>query len=74
MAARAPNTLIDKVRHLQRRLFSAAKENRERRFHALYDRIFRRDVLEEAWARFVRDHGLHKLLGTLRYPGASHAT
>ena len=51
MAACAPNTPEDKVRHLQRRLFRAAKENRERRFHALYDRIFRRDVLEEAWRR-----------------------
>ena len=54
MAARAPNTPEDKVRHLQRRLFRAAKENRERRFHALYDRIFRRDVLEEAWKRTIR--------------------
>jgi RNA-directed DNA polymerase len=51
MARRAPNTPFDKVRHLQRRLFRAAKENRERRFHALYDRIFRPDVLEEAWKR-----------------------
>jgi len=23
--------------------------------------------------RFVREHGLHKLLGTIRYPGATHA-
>jgi group II intron reverse transcriptase/maturase len=56
MARRAPNTPLDKVRHLQRRLFRAAKENRERRFHALYDRIFRRDVLEESWKR-VRSKG-----------------
>src|SRR5437867_1818008 len=57
MAARAPNTPEDKVRHLQRRLFRAAKENRERRFHALYDRIFRRDVLEEAWKRVQSNRG-----------------
>jgi RNA-directed DNA polymerase len=56
MARRASNTPTDKVRHLQRRLFRAAKENRERRFHALYDRIFRPDVLEEAWKR-VRSSG-----------------
>ena len=24
--------------------------------------------------RFVKDHGLYKLLGTIRYPGGSHAT
>ena len=29
----------DKVRQLQRRLWVAAKRHRERRFHALYDRI-----------------------------------
>jgi RNA-directed DNA polymerase len=57
MAARAPNTPEDKVRHLQRRLFSAAKENRGRRFHALFDRIFRRDVLEEAWKRVKGNRG-----------------
>ena len=24
-------------------------------------------------ARFVTEHGLHKLLGTIRYPGGAHA-
>ena len=57
MAACAPNTPKEKVRHLQRRLFRAAKENRGRRFHALYDRIFRRDVLEEAWKRVKYKRG-----------------
>jgi len=57
MAARAPNTPEDKVRHLQRRLFRAAKENRKRRFHALYDRIYRRDVLVEAWKRVKGNRG-----------------
>ena len=42
---------IDKVRELQRSLFRAAKKNRKRRFHALYDRIARSDVLREAWKR-----------------------
>jgi group II intron reverse transcriptase/maturase len=41
----------DKVRQLQRRLCAAAKRHPERRFHALYDRIARRDVLVEAWKR-----------------------
>ena len=55
MVAR-PNHPIDNVRQLQRRLYIAAKCNRERRFHALYDRIWRSDVLLEAWKR-VRSNG-----------------
>lgn len=47
----------DKVRRLQRRLWVAAKRSRERRFHALYDRIYRRDVLWEAWKRVRRNRG-----------------
>ena len=42
---------IDKVRRLQIRLWRAAKRQPERRFHALYDRIHRSDVLWEAWRR-----------------------
>lgn len=45
----SPNNPMDKVRRLRRRLFVAAKRNRKRRFHALYDRICRDDVLVEAW-------------------------
>jgi group II intron reverse transcriptase/maturase len=41
----------DKVRELQRALWAAAKRSPKRRFHALYDRIWRRDVLQEAWKR-----------------------
>jgi len=48
---------VDKVRQLQRRLWSAAKGHRERRFHALYDRICRSDVLREAWSRVRRNRG-----------------
>ncbi len=44
----------DKVRGLQRRLWRAAKRQPGRRFHALYDRIYRDDVLRMAWER-VRD-------------------
>jgi group II intron reverse transcriptase/maturase len=42
---------------LQRRLYVAAKRCRTRRFHALYDRIYRRDVLEEAWNRVSSNGG-----------------
>ncbi len=46
-----------KVRQLQRRLWAVAKRQPERRFHALYDRIYRRDVLWEAWNRVRSNRG-----------------
>jgi group II intron reverse transcriptase/maturase len=45
------------VRRLQRRLFVAAKIDRKRCFHALYDRICRGDVLAEAWRRVRGNKG-----------------
>jgi group II intron maturase/reverse transcriptase-like protein len=48
---------IDKVRELQRRLWTCAKRSRTRRFHAWYDRIYRSDVLWEAWTRVSRNKG-----------------
>ena len=47
----------DKVRELQRTLYRAAKADPERRFHALYDKIHRRDVLERAWELVRRNRG-----------------
>jgi RNA-directed DNA polymerase len=48
---------IDNVARLQRRLGAAAKRDEGRRFHALFDRIWRRDVLEKAWDRVKRNKG-----------------
>ena len=47
---------MDKVRELQRKLWSAAKRSRNRRFALLYDKVYRMDFLWEAWSR-VRANG-----------------
>ncbi len=71
-----------KVRELQRRLWTAAKQHEGRRFHALYDRVHRGDVLWEAWERvranrgaagvdrvtlvMVEEYGVSRMLGELQ--------
>jgi RNA-directed DNA polymerase len=56
MAVR-PNNPEEKVRELQRTLWRCAKRSKSRRFHALYDRICRGDVLREAWKRVRANRG-----------------
>lgn len=48
----------EKVRELQRKLWISAKRSKTRRFHALYDRIYRMDVLREAWLMVKSNHGI----------------
>jgi len=55
--AARPTTPQDQSRELQRKLYLAAKRNRNRRFHALYDRIFRPDILRQAWEEVRRNGG-----------------
>lgn len=43
------NNAKDKVRELQIKLYLSAKASKTRRFHALYDKIYRMDILEKAW-------------------------
>ncbi len=48
---------VGAVRELQRKLWAAAKRSEDRRFHALFDRICRDDVLVEAWERVRANRG-----------------
>jgi hypothetical protein len=48
---------LDPVRALQHALYRAAKADPVRRFHALRDKVFRRDVLWCAWVAAQRNSG-----------------
>ena len=47
----------DPVRALQHTLYRAAKADPGRRFHALWDKIYRREVLWRAWVSVFRNGG-----------------
>lgn len=51
------NNSKDKVRQLQNKLYLTAKKCSTRRFHALYDKVYRMDVLMEAWKRVKENQG-----------------
>jgi RNA-directed DNA polymerase len=57
MPSGANNTEQDKVRELQVKLYLAAKRSPSRRFHVLWDRIHRRDVLQRAWLQVREKRG-----------------
>lgn len=57
LAASRVSSQEDKVRELQRGLYTAAKRSGKRRFHALYDRLYRPVVLKEAWRRVKANRG-----------------
>ena len=48
---------LDKVRELQRALYRSAKASPTRRFHALYDKVYREDVLRRAWQEVKANAG-----------------
>jgi len=47
----------DKVRVLQRKLYRAAKAQKERRFGVLYDKVYRADILWAAWQQVRANAG-----------------
>ena len=47
----------DSVRALQHALYRAAKADPTRRFHALFDKVYRSDVLDRAWEQVRRNRG-----------------
>ena len=47
----------DRVRALQHVLYRAAKADPDRRFHALYDKVYREDVAGRAWEQVRRNGG-----------------
>lgn len=51
------NNSKEKVRQLQNKLYLTAKKCSSRRFHALYDKVYREDVLYEAWKRVKVNQG-----------------
>ena len=48
---------VDAFQALQRVLYRSAKQDPERRFHALYDKLTRRDVMWRAWVDVATNQG-----------------
>ena len=57
MSAQRARTTHAKARELQRALYRAAKASPTRRFHALYDKMYREDVLSKAWQEVKTNAG-----------------
>ncbi|WP_226530909.1 group II intron reverse transcriptase/maturase [Metabacillus niabensis] len=56
-AGKLANYTNVKARELWKTLYLCAKESSNRRFHALYDKMYRPDILAEAWKRVKANKG-----------------
>ncbi len=56
-ARREAPVRLDKARKLQRTLYRVAKQQPERRFTLLYDKVCRQDILQAAWQRVKSNQG-----------------
>ena len=56
-ARRKAPARLDNARKLQRTLYRVAKQQPERRFTLLYDKVCRQDILPEAWQRVKSNKG-----------------
>ena len=56
-ARRKAPARLDNARKLQRTLYRVAKQQPERRFTLLYDKVCRQDILQEAWQRVKSNKG-----------------
>lgn len=58
MSAKQQTTPKEKVQQLQEKLGHPAKENKKCKFHALYNKVYRWDVLCEEWKRVKANKGV----------------
>lgn len=56
-AGKLANYTDVKAQELWKTIYLCAKENPKRRFHALYDKVYRPDILAEAWRRVKSKKG-----------------
>ncbi|MDQ6946749.1 MAG: hypothetical protein M3256_10905 [Actinomycetota bacterium] len=52
---------MDAFQALQRVLYRSAKQDPKRRFHALYDKLTRRDVMWRAWVDVATNQGASRI-------------
>lgn len=63
MNAKRLTTPKENVQQLQEKLGHAVKESKKRRFHALYDKVYRLDILWEDCGEYEPIWALLKLMG-----------